>query len=30
MDNHNLALTLYRHGIETPDAIAICCDGRTL
>lgn len=30
MDNHNLALTLYHHSIETPEAIAICCDGRSL
>ncbi|MFM0341566.1 amino acid adenylation domain-containing protein [Paraburkholderia fungorum] len=30
MDNHNLALTLCHHGIETPNAIAICCDGRSL
>jgi D-alanine--poly(phosphoribitol) ligase subunit 1 len=30
MDNHNLALTLYHHSIETPEAIAVCCDGRSL
>lgn len=30
MDNNNLALQLYRHSIETPEAIAICCDGQSL
>jgi non-ribosomal peptide synthetase component F len=29
-NNYNLACAIYRHHLDTPDAVAVACQGRSL